>query len=157
MSGRIKTFPMTLRKCKIHQANAREDSWRGVRLSRPKARRSIPLVDRMVFGACGCSKVHLQRSDCIEFTGVARPQQLLLGIDYLTPQSSNTTTSARLKTSSEAMQNPSFLATQRDSKKDSPWRARREMQRRRRNAPSCRGATDVPDNLPKTRFFKRRA
>ena len=46
------------------------------------------------------------------------------------------------------MQNPSILAIQRDSKNDSIFGARREMQRRRRHAPSRMGATELQSNWP---------
>ena len=49
------------------------------------------------------------------------------------------------------MQNPSILAIQRDSKNDSIFGARREMQRRRRHAPSCMGATELQSNWPEMR------
>jgi hypothetical protein len=49
------------------------------------------------------------------------------------------------------MQNPSILAIQRDSKNDSIFGARREIQRRRRHAPSCMGATELQSNWPEMR------
>ena len=49
------------------------------------------------------------------------------------------------------MQDPSILATQRDSKNDSNLGARRELQRRRRHAPSCMGATELQSNWPDMR------
>ena len=49
------------------------------------------------------------------------------------------------------MQNPSILPTQRDSKNDSNLGARREIQRRRRHAPSCMGATELQSNWPEMR------
>ena len=39
----------------------------------------------------------------------------------------------------------------RDSKNDSIFGARREIQRRRRHAPSCMGATELQSNWPKMR------
>jgi hypothetical protein len=47
--------------------------------------------------------------------------------------------------------NPQCFDDSRDSKNDSIFGARREMQRRRRHAPSCMGATDGQRNWPKTR------
>ena len=49
------------------------------------------------------------------------------------------------------MQNPSVLGTSRDSKNDSNLGARREIQRRRRHAPSCMGATELQRNWPEMR------
>jgi hypothetical protein len=49
------------------------------------------------------------------------------------------------------MQNPSILAIQRDSKNDSIFGARREIQRRRRHAPICMGATELQSNWPEMR------
>ncbi len=46
------------------------------------------------------------------------------------------------------MQTPSVSTTQRDSKNDSNLGARREIQRRRRHAPSCMGATELQRNWP---------
>ncbi len=49
------------------------------------------------------------------------------------------------------MQNPSVLAAHRDSKNDSNLGARREIQRRRRHAPSCMGATELQRNWAEMR------
>jgi hypothetical protein len=49
------------------------------------------------------------------------------------------------------MQNPSILAIQRDSKNDSIFGARREIQRRRRHASICMGATELPRNWQEMR------
>ena len=46
---------------------------------------------------------------------------------------------------------PQCFGDSRDSKNDSIWGARREMQRRRRHAPSCMGATDGQRNWPEMR------
>ena len=46
---------------------------------------------------------------------------------------------------------PQCFDDSRDSKNDSIFGARREMQRRRRHAPSCMGATDGQRNWPKMR------
>jgi hypothetical protein len=61
------------------------------------------------------------------------------------------------------MQNPGVLATQRDAKNDSILGARREMQRRRRHAPSQHGRYRKPKQLAinaknpgKTRVLQRR-
>ena len=47
-----------------------------------------------------------------------------------------------------AIQNPQCFGDSRDSKNDSIWGARREIQRRRRHAPSCMGATELQSNWP---------
>jgi hypothetical protein len=52
---------------------------------------------------------------------------------------------------SPAHSKPQCFDDSRDSKNDAIWGARREMQRRRRHAPSCMGATDGQRNWPKTR------
>jgi hypothetical protein len=49
------------------------------------------------------------------------------------------------------MQKPNVLTTQRDAKDDSIFGAGREIQRRRRHAPSCMGATELQRNCPKMR------
>ena len=46
---------------------------------------------------------------------------------------------------------PQRFGDSRDSKNDSIWGARREIQRRRRHAPSCMGATDGQRNWPEMR------
>jgi len=46
---------------------------------------------------------------------------------------------------------PQCFGDSRDSTNDSIWAARREMQRRRRHASSCVGATDGQRNWPETR------
>jgi len=46
---------------------------------------------------------------------------------------------------------PQCFGDSRDSKNDSIWGARREMQRLRRHAPSCMGATDGQSNWPEMR------
>ena len=46
---------------------------------------------------------------------------------------------------------PQFFGDSRDSKNDSIWGARREMQCRRRHAPSCMGATELQSNWPDMR------
>jgi hypothetical protein len=46
---------------------------------------------------------------------------------------------------------PQCFDDSRDSKNDSIYGARREMQRRRRHAPSCMGATDGQRNCPEMR------
>jgi len=46
---------------------------------------------------------------------------------------------------------PQCFGDSRDSKNDSNWGVRREMQRRRRLAPSCMGATDGQRNWPEMR------
>jgi len=50
-----------------------------------------------------------------------------------------------------AIQNPQCFGDSRDSKNDSIWGARREIQRRRRHAPSCMGATELPRNWQEMR------
>ncbi|RLS74027.1 MAG: hypothetical protein DWH99_01985 [Planctomycetota bacterium] len=50
-----------------------------------------------------------------------------------------------------AMQKPQCFDYLRDSKNDSIFGARREIQRRRRHAPSCMGATELPNNWPEMR------
>ena len=46
---------------------------------------------------------------------------------------------------------PQRFGDSRDSKNDSIWGARREIQRRRRHAPSCMGATELQSNWPEMR------
>ena len=46
---------------------------------------------------------------------------------------------------------PLCFGDSRDAKNDSIWAARREMQRRRRHAPSCMGATDGQRNFAELR------
>jgi len=46
---------------------------------------------------------------------------------------------------------PKCFGDSRDSENDSIWVARREMQRRRRHAPSCMGATDGQRNFAEMR------
>ena len=46
---------------------------------------------------------------------------------------------------------PQRFGDSRDSKNDSIWGARREIQRRRRHAPSCMGATELQRNWPEMR------
>ena len=46
---------------------------------------------------------------------------------------------------------PQCFDDSRDSKNDSIWGARREIQRRRRHAPSCMGATELQRNCPEMR------
>jgi len=52
---------------------------------------------------------------------------------------------------------PQCFGDSRDAKNDSIWGARREMQRRRRHAPSCMGATRVLENSQEVRFFQGKA
>ena len=46
---------------------------------------------------------------------------------------------------------PQCFGDSRDSKNDSIFGARREIQRRRRHAPSCMGATELQSNWPEMR------
>ena len=46
---------------------------------------------------------------------------------------------------------PQCFSDSRDANNDSIWAARREIQRRRRHAPSCMGATDGQRNWPEMR------
>ena len=46
---------------------------------------------------------------------------------------------------------PLCFGDSRDSKNDSIWGARREIQRRRRHAPSCMGATELQSNWQEMR------
>ena len=46
---------------------------------------------------------------------------------------------------------PQYFSDSRDSKNDSNLSARREIQRRRRHAPSCMGATELQSNWPEMR------
>jgi hypothetical protein len=46
---------------------------------------------------------------------------------------------------------PQYFGDSRDSKNDSNLGARCEMQRRRRHAPSCMGATELQSNWPEMR------
>jgi hypothetical protein len=48
-------------------------------------------------------------------------------------------------------ENPQCFDDSRDAKNDSIWGARREIQRRRRHAPSCMGATELQSNWPEMR------
>ena len=51
----------------------------------------------------------------------------------------------------QAHSKPQCFGDSRDSKNDAIWAARREMQRRKRHAPSCMGATDGQRNWPEMR------